>query len=861
MPDVSKQYITEKRKVITVVVLLVFFLCAGFSSYIFIHGRAAINRQIDIQVKDIQVLARIIEKSSTEKYRKRIKSFLNTKAAPGREKVIQSFAQKNRKELLRLSIPYLNLLEKEDKYFFTFVWFLPDNHVFLRIPKPKMFGDDVSYVRPDVAKANRDLVSVSGYLTAYSGMDYRIVEPVIYKGQHLGTIQFGLKDTFLIDAIENELQVSVAQVMPSERFKVVTFSKIPHINSGSYTIQARNIKFIESIAPKINWNLSRQQVSGNDRTYIVNKVKTLNNYRGAPEGWIFSFLDITTEQAAMHSNVLRVALTSIILIMIISLLITRSYDRLILRAEELNQKLNNTNQLLEDKVLERTTALRNEQEKLYVTLRSIGEGVITTDIDGNIVLINKVSEQLTGWSQQEAIGQPLQKVFNIIHEDTGVPRISPVENVLLSGCIIGPESQAALISKDGTIRSIEDSIAPIFDKDSNCIGTVLVFRDVTEKQKTAKELLKIEKLESIGLLAGGIAHDFNNILTAIIGNIELAGMCVAPDSEAYPLLQEATKASVRAKKLTQQLLTFSKGGDPIKKTSSIAETLTSSAEFVLRGSHVSCHFTIPEDLFLVDIDAGQISQVIQNLVINAKHAMVDGGQISIECSNVVDISQERVIELEHKAHIKITVTDTGGGISDDYLKKIFDPYFTTKEEGSGLGLAISHSIIKKHHGHLSVQSVKNKGTTFTIYLPAAEKQNVPLDVPERDEPKYGDATIIIMDDDSFIQEIAEQMLIRLGHTVLLADNGHQAIEIYQQRHHEGKAVDVIIMDLTIPGGMGGKEALAEILKIDGEAKAIVSSGYSNDPIMANCKKYGFKAAISKPFLLADLQKVINTVLG
>lgn len=625
MPDISKQYITEKRKVVIVVILLIFCLCTGFSGYIFVHGHAAINRQIEIQVKDIRTLARIIEKSSTEKHRKRIKSFLNTKAGSGREKVIQNFAKKDRNELLRLSRPYFNLLKKEDKNFFTFVWFLADNHVFLRVPKPEMFGDDISHVRPDVVKANRDLSSISGYLTAYSGLDYRIVEPVIYKGQHLGAIQFGLKDTFLIDAIENELRVSVAQVMPSEKFKVITFSELPHISSGSYTIQARNIKFIESIAQKIDWNLPRQKVSGNGRVYVVNKVKTLNNYKGAPEGWIFSFLDITTEQAAMRSNVLNVALASIVLIIIISLLITRSYNRLILRAEELNQKLNNTNLLLEDKVLERTTELRNEQEKLYVTLRSIGDGVITTDTNGNIVLINKITEQLTGWSQQEAIGQPLQKVFNITHEETGVPCTNPVDNVLLSGRILVSENQAVLISRDGTVCSIEDSSAPIFDKDSNCIGTVLVFRDVTEKKKTAKELLKIEKLESIGLLAGGIAHDFNNILTAIIGNIDLAGMCVDPDSEAYPLLLEATKASVRAKKLTQQLLTFSKGGDPVKKTSSIAEILISSAEFVLRGSHVSCHFTIPEDLFLVDIDAGQISQVIQNLVINAKHAMVDGG--------------------------------------------------------------------------------------------------------------------------------------------------------------------------------------------------------------------------------------------
>ncbi len=507
-------------------------------------------------------------------------------------------------------------------------------------------------------------------------------------------------------------------------------------------------------------------------------------------------------------------------------------------------------------------SLDSEKERLKVTLRSIGDGVITTDLDGKVVLINRIAEELTGWSQEEAVGQLVQEVFNIINEKSGKPCDNPADKVLASKKIVGPVSHTVLIARDGTQHIIEDSGAPIFDQENKIIGTVIVFRDVGEARRTAEELLKVKKLESVGTLAGGIAHDFNNILAAILGNIELAGMSVDVKSEIYAVLQEAKKASLRAKDLTQQLLTFAKGGEPVKKTTPIGKTITESANFVLHGSSVSCRFSIPDDLWLVDIDSGQISQVIQNLVINAKHAMPEGGEISIKCANVADASSESSLCESGRDYIKITVQDNGCGISVKYLEKIFDPYFTTKQKGSGLGLAITHSIIIKHDGHLSVQSKIDHGTTFTIYLPASD-QEITLDSIKEDRKPTSDdrAKILVMDDARFVQDIAKQMLVYLGHEVLLAADGNEAIELFNEHRKSDQPVDVIIMDLTIPGGMGGKEAVQEILKIDPAAKVIVSSGYSNDPILANYQQYGFKAAIAKPFLLADLSKAIIDVLA
>jgi len=535
-------------------------------------------------------------------------------------------------------------------------------------------------------------------------------------------------------------------------------------------------------------------------------------------------------------------------------------DRMIIHVDALAAEIKAKEKAMAERVLTEKK-LVDEKERLNVTLRSIGDGVITTDLDGKIVLINKVTEHLTGWCQEEAVGRPVEDIFSIINEKTGLPCDNPVTTVLRCKKSVSLANHTALIAKDGSRYDIEDSGAPICNQKNEIIGTVLVFRDVTEKRKTTEELLKAKKLESVGILAGGIAHDFNNILTAILGNIELAGRSLDPGSKPYTLLQGAKKASIRAQGLTQQLLTFAKGGDPVKKTSPIGKTIIESAHFVLHGSRVSCRFNIPDDLWLVDIDSGQISQVIQNLVINAKHAMPHGGEVVISGANITDTRAERPLGLSDGKHIKITVQDTGSGIAAELHDKIFDPYFTTKPEGSGLGLAIIHSIITKHNGHIRVDSQVGKGTTFTIYLPAAADQTSllqPLPPPRPHAP--AGARILVMDDEPLIHDLVENMLTCFGHTTLQARDGLEAIAIFKSHFHSHDPIDLIIMDLTIPGGMGGKDAAREILKIDPQAKIIVASGYSNDPIMADYRHYGFQAALAKPFLMEKLEETLSAVL-
>lgn len=404
----------------------------------------------------------------------------------------------------------------------------------------------------------------------------------------------------------------------------------------------------------------------------------------------------------------------------------RAYEEVELEVARRTAELAEANEALSRELTRRIEAeqsLAAEKERLAVTLRSIGDGIITTDMGGKIVLINKIAEKLTGWIQEEAIGRPLREVFHIINEKTRLPCENPVEKVLETGGIVGLANHTALIARDGTERMLADSGAPIRDKEGKIIGVVLVFRDITEQKKMEEELLKASKLDSVGLLAGGIAHDFNNILTAILGNISLAKMDKNLD-EIFERITQAEKACLRVRDLTQQLLTFSKGGAPVKRVASIAELIRDSAIFALRGSNVRCDFSMPADLWPVEVDEGQISQVINNLVINAQQAMPAGGGIQVRCENI-RVERGLALPLEKGEYVKISIEDHGVGIPKEYLQKIFDPYFTTKQKGSGLGLTTSYSIIKNHDGIITVESEVGVGTTFGVYLPVSKKEVFP----------------------------------------------------------------------------------------------------------------------------------------
>jgi PAS domain S-box-containing protein len=505
-------------------------------------------------------------------------------------------------------------------------------------------------------------------------------------------------------------------------------------------------------------------------------------------------------------------------------------------------------------------ALAAEKERLAVTLYSIGDGVITTDTNGDVTLINKIAEQLTGWSQTEAAGKPLKSLFKTMHATTRQPMPNPVEVVLRTASIFNLDQTVILVGRDGAERAVADSAAPIRDREGSVIGAVLVFRDVTAKQKSEAELLKESKLESVGLLAGGIAHDFNNILQGILGNLSLARMNAHSIEKMLERVERVEKSAMRAKDLTQQLVMFARGGAPIRKPVQITGLVKDATTFALHGSNVTCEFSLATDAWLVDVDEGQFRQVINNIALNAVQAMAEGGKIEVRVENV-ELMTGHLPPLKEGKYVKISIRDYGTGIRPEHLQRVFDPYFTTRPGARGLGLASAYSVVRKHDGQIKVESEISKGTTFQIYLPASARA---AEAPARESEQkrfFGRGRVLIMDDEVDILTLAGEMLKVMGYEVETAKDGTEALEKYAVAANGGHPFSVVIMDLTIPEGMGGKEAIRRLKALDPQVKAIVSSGYSYDPVMANFQEHGFSGVIPKPYVMDELGRVLAEVEG
>jgi len=502
--------------------------------------------------------------------------------------------------------------------------------------------------------------------------------------------------------------------------------------------------------------------------------------------------------------------------------------------------------------------LAAEKERLAITLASLGEGVITTDIGGRVTMINERAVKMTGWTDDHAIGQDFETVFPLREEQTGAVIESPVHRVIESGVHERWTRECVLFTRDGGQVLIVGSATPVHNPQDDVIGAVVVFRDVSQQRQMEEEVAKIERLESIGVLAGGIAHDFNNILSAVLGNISIARMVQDDPKFIGMRLEDAEKATLRARELTQQLLTFSKGGQPVRKAADLVDLVRESAEFTLRGSNVACEIEIEENLWPSEVDENQISRVINNLAINANQAMPDGGTLWLRAKNF-DVTSDLALPLTPGRYVLIEVKDNGPGIPEEVLQRVFDPFFTTKTKGSGLGLATSFSIIQKHDGLLTVSSEIGDGTKFSIYLPASDKA---IEKAEYSPPIQGTDTgrVLVMDDELSVREVAEIMLGNIGFDVTTVADGEQALRVYGEAKESGDPFVVVIMDLTIPGGMGGEETIGKLREYDPNVCAVVSSGYSNDPIMADYKAYGFMGVMAKPYLDDDLQRVLHEVL-
>ena len=493
------------------------------------------------------------------------------------------------------------------------------------------------------------------------------------------------------------------------------------------------------------------------------------------------------------------------------------------------------------KLMER--ALHASEEQFRTLCDAAPIGIFRSDSAGSVIYGNQRWREITGNVAPERTGQGW---IERSHPDD----IEELDNAWLEARTQGRSfsHEHRQLSPDGKTIWVRVLASPILNPDGTILSHVGTLEDITELRQARQDMLKSQKLESLGVLAGGIAHDFNNILTAVFGNVSLARFQSMNPEAVAKRLEDAEHAITRATDLTKQLLTFARGGEPIKKVVDVNELLRESARFVLHGSNVDCKFDLADDLWPVEADEGQLAQVIHNLILNGVQAMPQGGTVTVRAEKVHPSPEERFV--------KISITDSGIGIAEHNLQRIFDPYFTTKTQGNGLGLATCYSIIKKHGGKIRAVSEVGVGSTFVISLPASERscETVPK---SRRTLFHSRGRVLVMDDDKDIRSVARNILEVLGYTVECTESGTQTVELYQRHQEQGKPFFAVILDVTIPGGVGGKETIEKLLTLDPAVKAVVSSGYSNDPLMANYLDYGFQAVLSKPYLPQEMSRVLH----
>ena len=510
-------------------------------------------------------------------------------------------------------------------------------------------------------------------------------------------------------------------------------------------------------------------------------------------------------------------------------------------------------------------ALWQSEEMLGNLLESIPSIIYLGDTRGRIILVNAAFEELAGRDREEIIGLAVEDAL------PGIPGSNAeIDARVMEGG--RPVTHETALHRDGEAVHLSCVKTPVRDNSGRTIGVMGILRDVTEKQRTDEELLKAVKLESVGVLAGGIAHDFNNLLTAILGSISLARLKLERGDDVAGILDEVQRAAIRARDLTQKLLTFSRGGAPVKKRIDLGSLLRESTDFALSGSRVSSDLKLPDSLHLVECDRGQIAQVVHNLVVNAAQAMEDGGVVEVRVRNVkvVDIRESPSPEdgdppaerlpIPSGRYVRFSVSDSGPGIPAKIRGRVFDPYFTSSENRTGLGLTTAYNVIRRHGGHIRFDTAEGRGTTFYVYLPSVGGDPAG-NLHQTTGGGFRSARVLLMDDEKIVLEVAGEMLGFLGLDVATACSGEEVLELYERAREEGEPFDLVMLDLTVPGGMGGEETIRRLRETDPSVRAIVSSGYSNNPVMSDYRSYGFNGVVAKPYRIEQLQAVIDRVLA
>ncbi|MCX8084463.1 MAG: ATP-binding protein [Calditerrivibrio sp.] len=724
-----------------------------------------------------------------------------------------------------------------------------DGYSFLRLHLPDVYGDDIKSIRTVVSYAIDNHVKTTGLETGKHEIAYRVAYPIFYKGIFLGVVDLGLNTDFILNYINRELSgrffllvyKEAVKVMKEEVFKKLyeeaSFAKGFYYNK-KYSELNKDI-YINDTTKSLQLLPPREYVlNSNNNVLIFLPLYDVNK--------VFLGYTVKIEKDSFYENILWRKYTLQVMIFILTVGFALGIMVISKRNEILKKEMEEKNRYLEK---------LNELNNMYnIVLEYSDQIVYDYNMKTGIVKRSGAIKDILGIEQLEFEKTHVNDFIRLLHPEDRDVALSIVQNPKPNNTKF--DCRYKLRKKDGSYAYIHDQgVYMDIAGELHIFGTM---KDISSTIKYQEAIQQAQRLESIGILAGGIAHDFNNLLAGIWNYIEMIRLMKDPNM-IDDLIEKARNGFERAKALTNQLLTFSKGGEPNITVVNIKRLITDIVPFVLSGSAVRYKLTINDDVLYCLADEHQISQVFENILINARQSMSDKGEITVEVSKYIHKNGDSAITLLDGEYVKVSITDTGCGIPEEHLKRIFEPYFTTKKKGKGLGLAICYNIVKRHNGYIDIKSTPGVGSTFDVYLPATDR--APTDTATKTIEFYDKLNILVMDDEELILDSCKILLETLGHTVYLCRNGNEVIEMYKELKSKGINIDVFILDITIVGGMGGQETVKELLKMDSNIRAIVSSGYAEDHVFKDFNSYGFSAVLKKPYELQDVKEALRKAIA